>query len=288
MRRLVLVSLVWSGVAFAKPDPAEVKAIEKTIATQLAAANEYDKDVPDGSGEGGFISVLGPFQDETHPAKQLKKAFGNYADDRVKATKLKVLSFSRDGQTAIVTFDSPNVHHDDAGGVYKYTFRASEVMIKPTSTWQVWAGLWSTGVSDAAINKRAKEGDQREFVLLAEKSTGHPELNAALQAFLTKGFDLAHVHPNLVGIGSAPNEVYRGKALATGWNKGWAGKLAIVGGTVATVFGEGDKANTGYGFAHVMLAKGTYKVQFRVFVVFEKDETGAWQPWHVHVATNDF
>jgi hypothetical protein len=123
----------------------------------------------------------------------------------------------------------------------------------------------------AAVNKDAKAGPA-PAAFTAEP--GHESLRAAFAKLTTAGLDADAANSSeLIAIGSGPGErTTSGAVFARGWNAGWKGKSTVTS-SIARVAPSGT---TGWVAANVDLSKGTYKIPFHVFAVFDKASNGEW------------
>lgn len=196
------------------------------------------------------------------------------------------VGLSQDGNSAWVTFNVKMQLGMGNGPPVTINYRASELLVKVGAAWKVHAAAWSEGVADAKVNAVAKAGKVQSPEPVIEKETGDAALFEAFDHLLAKGFDArSAANATLVGIGSAPKELtLGGKKLAPGFAKGWVGKVSTTGPRLALMT---PSSTTGAVWANVALTKVagkvTYKIPFRLFVIFDKVE-GAWTPIHVHFA----
>jgi hypothetical protein len=95
----------------------------------------------------------------------------------------------------------------------------------------------------------------------------------------TAGITVAAASPDLIAIGSAPNErTVEAQVFAKGWNGAWKGRAAVL----SSIARLAPGGTTGWVVAHVELAKTGYKIQFMLFCVFDKTAAGAWRLVHAH------
>jgi hypothetical protein len=276
-------------VAMAKGDPVEAQ-IKKVIDAQLAL---YQNQNMQSDGERPYtadgvvasVSVLADGQSELlNQSDTAPNMMGALFPSKLAAKDVR-FGLSQDGNSAWVTF---NVKMNLGMGNSSMTvdYRASELLVKSGTTWKVHAAAWSEGVADAKINADAKAGKAGTPEAVVEKQAGDAALLEAFESLLAKGFDAkSAANAKLVGIGSAPKEMtLGGKKLAPGFAKGWVGKVATTGAKLAVM---SPSSTTGAVWANVELTKTagktTYKIPFRVFVIFDKVD-GAWTPIHVHFA----
>jgi hypothetical protein len=280
---VVLVALC--SVAHAK-DPPEVTAIKKLIAKETSALTEGGDPVDPKVFTKTAMTSLPESDISDNQRGGVRGAFAGGYLIELKPVRIQV-AMSRDGKSAWVSFDATteaacNGCRSEPGP----TLRSSQLVVKVGDAWLVDTSLWSTGTADAKVNKDAKAGKQEAPEEVADADAGDPSVRAALATLVAKGFDpeLAK-NKQLIGIGSAPKEVVAFTSLVPFFNKNWVGKLEVKGPVWATVAPSGT---TAVAMANVSLtktvAKSTFAVAFRWFVVFDKDATGAWQPVHVHFA----
>jgi ketosteroid isomerase-like protein len=91
---------------------------------------------------------------------------------------------------------------------------------------------------------------------------------------------------DLVAIGSASGErTVGGAKFSKAWDASWRGHVAAIGAPVVRLAPSGT---TGWVIANVALTKkagtATYTIPFRIFLVFDQGDGGAWTLAHVHFA----
>lgn len=284
MWRAAVVVVALCSVAYAK-DPPDTQAIKALIASEAAALEEGgdptdakvftktalssapDSDIS-GNEHGGLRGMISGYLLKVKPGKI-------------------AIGFARDGNSAWVSFDAASTTAcDSCEAAPGPPLRSSQLVVKVGTAWLVDTSIWTIGVVDARVNKDAKAGKQRALEAVVDADEGDASVRAALTALVTKGFDPALAkNKQLIGIGSAPKEIVAFTSLVPFFNKTWVGKLAIKGPVWARLAPSGT---TAVAMANVSLTKtegkATFVVQFRWFVVFDKDAAGAWQPVHVHFA----
>jgi hypothetical protein len=287
---IVGVVAVTATAALAKGDPTEAQ-IKKAITAQLAL---YESQNMQSDGErpytaDGRIATVSSISEGESDLLNLSdsppRLMGGLYPSKLVAKDVRI-GLSQDGSSAWATF---NVKVELGIGDAPPTainYRASELLVKVGTGWKIHAAAWSEGVADAKVNAVAKAGKALSPEPVIEKESGDPALLEAFDGVLAKGFDAkSAANAKLVGVGSAPKELtLGGKKLAPGFAKGWVGKVAAKGPRLALMT---PSATTGAVWANVELTKtagkATYKIPFRVFVIFDKVD-GTWTPIHVHFA----
>lgn len=274
----------------AKGDPSEAQ-IKKAITAQL---DLYEKQNMQSDGErpytaDGRIASVSSTADGASDLLNLSdsppRVMGGLYPSELVAKDVRI-GLSQDGNSAWATFNVKMQLGMGNGPPVTINYRASELLVKAGTAWKVHAAAWSEGVADAKVNAVAKAGKAQSPEPVIEKETGDAALLAAFEGLLAKGFDAkSAANAKLVGIGSAPKELtLGGKKLAPGFAKGWVGKAATTGPKLALMT---PSSTTGAVWANVELTKvagkTTYKIPFRLFVIFDKAD-GAWTPIHVHFA----
>jgi hypothetical protein len=190
------------------------------------------------------------------------------------------VTMAGDGKSAWVTL---NVRAEDwinKPDIEIISWRVSELVVKTPDGWAIQAADWTQGVSDAFANTKAKESKKTASLDLGSKP-GDASLRAAFGKLTTDGLDAtAAARKDLVAIGSAPNERTTGGAIhAKAW-AAWKGKAKVV----SSVAGVAPSGTTGWVAANVEVDKGSYKIPFLVFCVFDKTAKGEWSVVHSHFA----
>jgi ketosteroid isomerase-like protein len=189
------------------------------------------------------------------------------------------LSRSRDGQTAwaSLTTKLSILPQNERGR--DDPWRASSVLARTPAGWRIVATTWTAPRANAAVNKDAKAGRLPSLAAFTA-DPGDASLRAAFAKLATDGLDGdAANRADLVAIGSGPGErTTTGATFAKGWNAGWKGKTTIT----SSIARLAPSGTTGWVAANVELSKGSYKIPFHVFAVFDKTQAGAWSLVHVH------
>jgi len=190
---------------------------------------------------------------------------------------------SRDGKTAWASFVTTFTLAVEHGEAPPNTWRISQLVVKTPAGWRVAFATWTEAVDNDAANRAAIAGKLR---LDEVESTGDAGLRAAFGKLAATGFDKPDAAAKeLVVLGSAPGErTTSGPAFARAWNAAWAKHVDVEGASAELA----PSGTTGWVAANVKLHKTkggkAYTIPFRLFVVFDKDAAGVWQPVHVHFA----
>jgi len=188
------------------------------------------------------------------------------------------ISRSRDGQTAwaSLTTKLSILPQNEKGR--DDPWRASSVLARTPAGWRIAATTWTAPRANAAVNKDAKAGRLPSLAAFTA-DPGDATLRAAFAKLATDGLDGDAASAELVAIGSGPGErTTTGATFAKGWNAGWKGKTTIT----SSIARLAPSGTTGWVAANVELSKGSYKIPFHVFAVFDKTQAGAWSLVHVH------
>jgi hypothetical protein len=162
------------------------------------------------------------------------------------------------------------------------SYRISDVIAKVGGRWRIVASAWSEGVDNAKVNKAAQARKPPRLEPLPDGSKPDPGLEGELIAWKGGGMDTT-VAKRAVVFGSAPGErTTDGPAFRRAWYATWVNHVGIEPQELAALAPSGT---TGWVIANITLDKKTYKVPFRIFVVFDKDAGGKWQLVHAHLAT---
>jgi hypothetical protein len=233
-------------------------------------------DLPAPDPDTAAISELVHTQFDTVPAKViLPTAIGKDYSSHEEADDVKI-TLARDGKSAwaSVTTKLQDVPHkrDDP-------WRASDVLVKSTSGWQLAALAWTKPVPNADAQRDAKAGKLSSPPLADDR--GDASLREAFAKLTTDGIDAtAAKRADLVAIGSGPGERTVGPVFGKAWNAAWKGHVTIAS-SVASVAPSGT---TGWVVARIELAKPGYKLPFFAFAVFDKTAAGEWSLVHIHFA----
>ncbi len=194
----------------------------------------------------------------------------------------RAVTFSRDHASAWIDL-TLKVTIPQHGG-HAEIWRITEIAVDTGSGWRVAAMAWTAPVADAVADKAAGQ-DGAKPALDQLDGGGDDGLRAAFKKLVDTGFgDAGHVAAGVVAIGTAPGERSSGPGFAKAWNAAWAKRLDVTGVTA----GLSPSATTGWVIANTHLRKHSGKtditVPVRLFFVFDKDASGAWQLAHAHFA----
>ena len=154
--------------------------------------------------------------------------------------------------------------------------RASYVLAMTPDGWRVIAVTSTKPVANAAANKDAKAGKLLPPPAFTAEA-GDEALRAAFAKLTTDGIKAPP--GELIAFGSGPGErTTTGAVLAKGWNAAWKGKTTVT----SSIARLAPSGTTGWVAANIELAKGTYKIPFHIFAVFDKASSGEWTLVHLH------
>jgi hypothetical protein len=279
---LVASSLALTSLAAAKPS--DTKAIAAVIDAQLAGFRDTTRDVSVYAST-AMVAMTGgtstPQVNKLSDAEGKWTIFGPATIGKHKVRDLRVV-VARDGNSAWASF-MVKITVDGLAKSGAIDYRATELLSRTSSGWQVQAAAWSTATSSAALAKAAKADALPALETVFDQNIGDRDVLGAVKSLASAGLDAtAAARTDIVAIGPVAGDVtLGGKKLAAKFKKDWVGKLAIHGATWAITTGTTASATV-----NVKLTRGDATIPARLFAVFEQDRGGAWSPVIVHLAAS--
>ena len=156
--------------------------------------------------------------------------------------------------------------------------RASSVLAKTPAGWRIVVSTWTVPVANATANADAKAGKLKSPPAFSA-DPGDASLRTTFDTLTKDGIADGATRGDLIAFGSGPGErTTTGAVLANGWNAGWKGKTTIT----SSIARLAPSGTTGWVAANVELSKGSYKIPFRIFAVFDKASSGQWTLVQMH------
>jgi len=261
-------------IVWTLPGPTET-AITKLATEQLDANATFETlSTADAQLISG-TTVSEPTTSRPFLIKTSNETYTGHEDDNLQVV------MSRDGQSAwtSLTTKLSILPQNEKGR--DDPWRVSSVLVKTAAGWKMAATTWTEPVANAKANADAKAGKLPATPAFTVPP-GDAALGAAFAKVVSDGIDAAaQARGDLVAFGSGPGErTVGGAVLARGWNAGWKGKATITSSTAKLA----PSGTTGWVAAAVSLSKGSYKIPFAVFAVFDKNAAGAWTLVHMHIS----
>ena len=265
--------------------------VTKLVDLQIKAWSKAGMDL-DGEAlyvAGARFTVTGDSRDEDGPSVDVGDlARGVIGAEDAIEEKLsnRTVTVSRDGKTAWTSFEiamkvemtlAPGEHE-----TYDRNFRVTELAVATKDGWKLAGGMWSSPEPNDAVNRDARAG-KRKLGELPAASDSKTLLDVYTAMLATKTPATAK---DLVAIGSASGErTVGGATFAKAWDATWRGHVTALGQPIVRVAPSGT---TGWVTANVALTKkvgaASYAIPFRLFLVFDQGDGGAWTLAQVHFA----
>ena len=204
---------------------------------------------------------------------------------RSHADKNLEIQLSRDGKTAWVSVETEVTletnGRDPSHPTWSRKLRISDVVAKIDGRWKIVASAWSEGVDNAQADKSAQSPKPPQLAALVGPKPD-PWLEGEMIAWKGGAIGTTAAKRTIV-FGSAPGErTTDGAAFRKAWYATWVNYVGLEPQTLAALAPSGT---TGWLITNLTLSKKTYKVPFRLFVVFDKAADDHWQLVHAHFAT---